>query len=363
MASSAHWTERRGGRIPIVFIVIPLFWIVEFATITVQRHLMATTDPPSYLEARAAAAVMGMIISFGVARLQMRMTGWTLRRRLAASFGLVIVATTLHGLGNLVLFEVFAGSVIDTRTAGASDYLLWIIQWFWFYACMVGLLLAFTYQQELADREAHVAALERLASEAQLRALRYQLNPHFMFNTLDSIASLILQKKNDIAERMVELLADFFRASLAINPQDDIPLSQEIDLQLHYLEIEKLRFGERLAVSIDVADEARRAFVPSLILQPLTENTVRHAVANSTTPVDLAITAKASNDRLNLRVRNTRPDSTRKSKKGTSVGLQNVQSRLQARFGDRYDFAAAETSDGGFAVDIAIPLLTKEAAQ
>ncbi|HWK35735.1 sensor histidine kinase, partial [Sphingomonas sp.] len=183
-------------------------------------------------------------------------------------------------------------------------------------------------------------------------------NPHFMFNTLNSIASLIATKAVDPAERMVENLSDFLRAGLAIDPNEDIPLTREIELQSLYLAIETERFPDRLTVAIDLPADARRALVPSLIIQPIVENAVRHAVATSTAPVTLHIEARAEAGRLKLCVRDSGGNgaAARSRSSGTGVGLRNVAERLATRYGEDCDFVAGPDPDGGFVTRFAIPL-------
>ena len=131
----------------------------------------------------------------------------------------------------------------------------------------------------LADQRAAVFARE--AQEAQLRALRYQINPHFLFNTLNSLSSLVLTKRTETAEQMLMNLSTFFRATLSADPTADVPLEEEIKLQRLYLDIEQIRFPDRLTVEIDVPDELLDARVPVLILQPVIENAVKYGVARS----------------------------------------------------------------------------------
>ena len=233
------------------------------------------------------------------------------------------------------------------RQTPAAAYALSTIGWFWSYLALTGLLLALTYQDQLVKREAHVRQLEQLANAAHLRALRYQVNPHFLFNALNSIAGLVSQGDNGTAEAMIEGMGEFFRAGLAINPLDDIPLQIEADLQKLYLDVEKLRFQERLEFSFILSDEARLSLVPSLILQPLMENVVKHAVANSSSRVEVLCEANVTGDRLSIRVANSAPDLGAASTPGTGVELKNVSDRLETRFGSDHSFSATTTADGG----------------
>jgi LytS/YehU family sensor histidine kinase len=199
--------------------------------------------------------------------------------------------------------------------------------------------------------------MEAVANLAQLAALRYQLNPHFLFNTLNSIASLIASGATDTAERMVENLADFLRATLELDPHDDISLAREIELQQMYLSIEQQRFPNRLISEIDIPPELLAARVPALITQPLVENSIRHAVARSVDPVTLRLGAIARGKMLVLFIEDDgRPQ--RKATKGTGLGIANVRARLRGRFGAAQAITVSRPNAGGFQVELRMPLVT-----
>ena len=205
------------------------------------------------------------------------------------------------------------------------------------------------------------ACLAREAQEAQLRALRYQINPHFLFNTLNSLSSLILSKRTDTAEGMLMNLSTFFRATLSADPTADVPLEEEIKLQRLYLDIEQIRFPERLSIEVDVPDALRGARVPILILQPVVENAVKYGVAKSTKPVTVRIQAYEEAGRLHLKVRDNgdfAPDAdAEESESGTGVGLRNVGDRLVARYGPRAGVIAGADPDGGYTVHLYMPVV------
>jgi LytS/YehU family sensor histidine kinase len=211
---------------------------------------------------------------------------------------------------------------------------------FWFYSALSVMLLALTYGEDLVEKEERIASLQAQANVAQLNALRYQLNPHFLFNALNSVASLICKRMGAEAESMVVSLSDFLRSTLRMDSGREITLEEELKLQSLYLDIEKIRFPQRLSVTIDVPEALRGACVPNLITQPLIENAIKHGVG-----------------KLSLEVRddggnagNAAPPS------GLHVGLRNVAERLKLRFGDQGSFTAAARPEGGFSARILIPL-------
>ncbi len=193
-------------------------------------------------------------------------------------------------------------------------------------------------QQERRIIEANLAA-----QQAQLAALRYQLNPHFLFNALNSISALIVTQRNKDAEAMTDKLSSFLRTSLNADPAELIPLEEELALTEEYLEIESVRFGDRLAVAVDCSPDACAALVPSFLVQPLVENAVKHGVARSSEPVEIQIDATVDDDMLCITVANCLTKSSMHTLRGTlgaGVGLDNVRRRLHAVFGARATLTA-----------------------
>ncbi|MEA3064379.1 MAG: two-component system, LytTR family, sensor kinase, partial [Sphingomonadales bacterium] len=210
----------------------------------------------------------------------------------------------------------------------------------------------------LRAAERRAAGAEREAQDAQLRALRYQVNPHFLFNTLNSLSSLVMARREEEAEAMIVNLSTFFRSSLTLDPSEDIPLSQEIEFQQLYLDIEKSRFPRRLDVRIDVPPALGSARVPPLILQPLVENAIKHGVARTAEPVSLTIAAREGDGQLILVVENDRgPSVPVPSEEGTGVGLANVCERLAARFGGEAACEHRPLPGGGWRVTLTMPVL------
>jgi signal transduction histidine kinase len=334
---------------------ILLFWATQFSLLTAQSIMMMPEDSNlPYIRPRLCVTLLGIILSFGIAVVGRHFEGRPLRIRILFAFGLATLGAFLHATGNFLIFDLFMPRV-NAEKFSVISYIIASVQWFWAYLALSALLLAFRYAFESAERERRIAQLRAIADAAQLRALRYQLNPHFMFNTLNSIAALIARREVEPAELMVENLADFLRACLSLDPQADIPLDREIELQALYLAIEAVRFADRLEVRIDIPFEARSALVPSLVLQPLIENVVKHAVSTSRTQVTLDISARIEEGRLHVCVRNSAGDGPGQGARGTGVGLNNVAERLRARFGEDCAFKAGPQPDGGFAVGFAIP--------
>jgi LytS/YehU family sensor histidine kinase len=205
-----------------------------------------------------------------------------------------------------------------------------------------------------ASRIAEEAALryQVLAREAELKAFKAQVDPHFLFNSLNAVASLCGSRPND-ARQMAQLMADFFRLTLRISSKDRIPLADEIDLVSRYLAIEQVRFGSRLSTHIDMDEAAGRCLVPPLLLQPLVENAVRHGIASVVEGGTIDIAANSNDGTLRIRIENP-ADPDRPQPRGESIGLQNARGRLAAISNGRASLRTEE-ADGKYRVDIALP--------
>ncbi|MEX0740903.1 MAG: histidine kinase [Pseudohongiella sp.] len=200
---------------------------------------------------------------------------------------------------------------------------------------------------------------EALAHEAQLRMLRYQLNPHFLFNTLNAISTLILVKSTDQANAMVTRLSKFLRYSLEHDPLDKVDLDHELSSLNLYLDIEKVRFEERLGIEVDLASETERALVPSMILQPLVENSIKHAIARSEEGGTIWISARrCENNQLCITVADDGPGSV-SHPTSIGVGLKNIRDRLQEIYGDAHTLVLSEREPKGFQVTVMIPYETR----
>jgi hypothetical protein len=236
------------------------------------------------------------------------------------------------------------------------------VVWLFFFLAWSAFYLANQAQAEAHGAERRAAEAESTARAAQVRALRYQVNPHFLFNTLNSLSSLIIAGRAEEAESMVLKLSTFFRSSLTLDATADISLAEEIALQRLYLEIEKVRFPRRLKAEFDIPEELESARLPALILQPIVENAIKHAVSPTRDKVTLTIAAReAGPGRFTIEVSNTggrRTPANREGNEiaGTGVGIANVCQRLSARFGSLAKCAYGPRGDGGYSVLLTLPL-------
>ncbi|MDM8010188.1 MAG: histidine kinase [Parasphingorhabdus sp.] len=218
------------------------------------------------------------------------------------------------------------------------------------------LYLALSHSQDVQRMTAHSRQLERVNRESELRALRYQLNPHFVFNALNSVSSLIIDRRNEQAEKLVDDLADYMRAVLTGGAEDMITVEQEIEQQVRYLEIERMRFPERLLYSVDIDPAANDWRIPALIIQPLIENAIKFGVSGTDNPMNVIISAQIQGDRLRISVANDgrikMPD---EGNGGTGTGLSNIQNRLRALYGQNASLLLANSKDGMAIATIVLP--------
>ena len=233
--------------------------------------------------------------------------------------------------------------------------------WLFFFLAWSAFYLANQAQKEALGAQRRLADAESAAQAAQVRALRYQVNPHFLFNTLNSLSSLVMTGRADRAETMLLALSTFFRSSLSLDPS-----AEEIDLQRLYLDIEKARFPDRLHVEIDVPQELEPARLPALLLQPLVENAIKYGVSKSRKTILVRIEARHLGDgRMLLEISNRlknggKDELPAATHEGTGLGLSNVCQRLEARFGSRANCRFGPMTGGGYKVSITMPVETRD---
>ena len=213
---------------------------------------------------------------------------------------------------------------------------------------------AMRYSHDLREKQLKSAELESRLRDAQLHALRSQLNPHFLFNTLHSIAELVHEDPN-LAEQLILRLGELLRKVLASSGEQEVALAEEIDFIKGYLDIEQMRLGDRLKVEWDVAEDVLCVKVPTLVLQPLVENAIQHGIASSSRPGQLRIRARRDNGYLCLQVRDSGPGlQPQGGSANVGIGLSNTEARLRTLFGEAYRFELI--NDHGLSVNLRLPM-------
>lgn len=225
------------------------------------------------------------------------------------------------------------------------------------------LYLALLTGAQAKASERREGEFRRAAKASELRSLRYQVNPHFLFNTLNSLSALVMTGKTDRAEEMIQTISNFYRHSLADDPTSDVKLVDEFELQRHYLEIEQVRFPDRLRTQVELPPALAEARVPGMILQPLIENSVKYAVAPFAKPVTITLAARQENGRLIVSVSDDGPGGEAGGagasaiNHGFGIGLANVRDRLFARFGQEASITSGGTGTG-YRTELSLPLVT-----
>jgi hypothetical protein len=347
-----------------------VIWGFGYLLVDVFVWLMGRMPPGVSTLASIPLFVLGVIYTLLLASLRRR-----LRHRSAAirwiGLGLgVIAATAVHALFDLYYFRWLA-------TTLAPDWQRWAMAVTPERIFTVGLLYLWTFCLALtllwaagvgsaAERAVNRASrFEAEKERAEATALRLQLNPHFLFNTLNSISSLVTLDRKREAEAMIDRLADFLRASLDTDPTADVTLAHELDTIDAYLAIEAERFGDRLEIDVDADDRALSAMVPNFILQPLVENAIKHGVAALRGPATLRVGGQVLGEELVLSVVNTAGDPDREAandggvggspRRSTGIGLANIRQRLAMTYGERASLRTGPVPHGYSAV-IRLPL-------
>lgn len=254
--------------------------------------------------------------------------------------------------------KAFSWSSVFAAAPGGSFIL---IAWATFYFGIKHYLALDEKSRQLVESEKLAAEAQSLARDMQLRALRYQLQPHFLFNTLNAISTLVLDDQPQVATQMISHLANLLRSTLDSPEKDHVSLAEEISVIEEYLAIEEVRFGSRLKVRLDLDLEAMQTQVPRLLLQPLVENAIRHGISKRSEGGNIIICATACDNTLTVKIANELPEvagsAVRNGSKGWGgLGLVNVRKRLEHRFGPAATLRTESTPEGFFEATLSFPL-------
>jgi hypothetical protein len=373
------------------------FW--TFYALTVVARALLSADPMTVIQNRLVVLAIGIVITcliYAVIKL-LGGDGGIRRKAIVAGFASMLGACAMAGLlmstenkmresKEEVRYEAREGFVIIERghtirieRSAAEPLVLTLprlhqmdpsrrlrfaadtaVVWLFFFVAWSAFYLAMLAQAEALGARRQAAESESAARAAQVRALRYQVNPHFLFNTLNSLSSLILSGRPEEAETMILKLSRFFRSSLSLDPAADVTLAEEIALQRLYLDIERVRFPRRLKVEIDVPPDLESARMPALVLQPVVENAIKYGVSPTKETITLRIVAReAGPGRFTIEITNSgkpRLVEIGETPEGTGLGLSNVCERLRARFGPAARCEFGELEEGGFRVLMTLPL-------
>ena len=279
-----------------------------------------------------------------------RVHGSSLFIQLSIAAGMSMFASTLLSAGIHLSCSLF----MRVCPPFNGDFLLThALTFFPPFAIWAALALTISFYRQTRERERKLAFLQMQARDADMQALRYQVNPHLVYDTLDAIGDLIRQRKNGLAEEMVVRLSGFFRASLASDPRSDVPLADEVTLQRLHLAIEEMRFPDRLRSHFDIPHELEKVRVPSLILQPLIDNAINHATRAEASPTTIQIRARQSGRQLILEISDDGPLPSFTSE--SEIGLTELRERLKARFAGDADIEVESHAVRGSTVRLTMP--------
>ena len=321
---------------------------------------LANGQPLAFLIPQTISAITGFSLSLILSVCYRSLISRRPLLMWGVSFGLAGVATALWAFIDAWVAQIqnpaseagFTSLLLGAMYIDATSLAAWSALYF-----------AINYFLQLEEQNDRVIRLEAQAASAQLAMLRYQLNPHFLFNTLNSISTLVLLKQSEPANAMLSRLSAFLRYTLANEPTAQVTLAQEIETLKLYLDIEKMRFEERLRPHFAIDPVVARARLPSLLLQPLVENAIKYAVTPQEDGADITISAQLAGQNVRIAVSDTgaglsadRTDpTTGVATESTGVGLANIRDRLAQAFGDQHRFDAHMGAEGGFTVVIEFP--------
>jgi signal transduction histidine kinase len=272
-----------------------------------------------------------------------------------------LVALLLHEIGYVALERASGWTMVPTPPF-ARHLLLFVSKRapfdFLVYCVLVGVSCMINIYRRYQERELRASQLEAQLTRAQLDVLRSQLQPHFLFNTLNTISSLV-NSDTVAAERVVSRLGDLLRLSLKHTGQHELPLREELEFLGHYVDIQRSRFRERLNVEIDVPGDVLEAMVPTFVLQPLVENAVRHGIEPRTGPGHVVVSAYRQGNRLVLEVADNGPGLVEPVREtngnGRGIGLANTRARLEQLYGTNQSISLANRAEGGVVVRLEVP--------
>ncbi|MBL4858820.1 MAG: histidine kinase [Erythrobacter sp.] len=314
--------------------------------------------------------LIAMITGFSISLILSVVYAYLIRQRPLVTWGGTAVALAIA----VSVYSFIDSWVLGlTGSSGDSDFVRIFIGIYFFDLTLLGAWSALYYAinfflqvEQQADR---LERLEAQATSAQLAMLRYQLNPHFLFNTLNSISTLVLLKQTEPANAMLTRLSSFLRHTLVTQPGGKVTVAQEVETLKLYLEIERMRFEERLQTDFRVEENAAKAQIPSMLLQPLIENAIKYGVSPQEEGAEISLLAQIVGPRLRITVSDTGPGvdvvgtsddlpavmATHKRRDSTGGGLANIRDRLAQAYGDDHRFEIRSPESGGFTVLIEIP--------
>lgn len=334
----------------ILLLATVILWTVAYAAWTAGSMLEPAPFALERALRRIPECVIGALLCLGIGRMLAGMQIRSTRRITIVTIALVLGATLVHACVNELAFYVI---VPRWGSSQWEDIPSVIMSDFWVFAAWVLLYFAFSVDAARRDQEVHLARVSEQAMEARHKLLVQQINPHFLFNALNTVYALVLENDNARARHSLLALSSFLRRSLESGAPLEVSLSRELESVRDYLEIEMARFGERLRLVEHVPGSLLDRVVPNLILQPLVENCVKHGLRKYVGPMTITLSAAVAGNALVLSVENDGAVVDEAVNHG--VGLDHVVQRLRLLYGDRGGMQAGPRRGGGFVARIRLP--------
>ncbi|MES2127467.1 MAG: histidine kinase [Pseudomonadota bacterium] len=361
VVESVRWRSVAGA--------LALFWLAFIAMYTARAALLGMNFQFESFVRRSVVAIVGIVLSWLMYRVLERATLSSLRQKIVLTVAMSLPAGCLFAGADVLVFYVIAPINLPVCENGIPCLRQEIIAAFsdlfisWTFVFLAWGMLYLSLASAMATRAADLrASAHRDAARlSEIRALRYQINPHFLFNVLNSLMALVGRGEMREAEALITQIGRFMRYSLGADPLADATLGDEIDMQLSYLELERRRFPHRMTVQVDVSDAAAAALVPSLLLQPLVENAIKHGLGRSSEPVTIRIRASDMPEgRLQIIVEDdARALEGDAAASGLGIGLKNVAERLALHFDGSASCVAGPITPCGFRVALSLPLVRR----
>ena len=356
------------------------FWKLQLAgwggaTMLRAMSALANGQPRDRLVIILIATITGFSISLILAVIY----GQLIKQRPLITWGAtaisLVLATVVYAFIDSWVLEVAGAS------SGDSNFASLFVGIFFFDMTLLGawsaLYYAINFFLQVEEQTDRLERLEAQATGAQLAMLRYQLNPHFLFNTLNSISTLVLLKQSETANAMLTRLSSFLRHTLVTQPGGTVTVAQEVETLKLYLDIERMRFEERLQTHFRIEPDAAKGHLPAMLLQPLVENAIKYGVSPQEEGAEIAVVAQVVGPRLRVTVSDSGPGitlsgtepglpavrPTHARRDSTGVGLANIRDRLAQAYGDEHRFEIRSPESGGFSVLIEIPFESEEEPQ
>ena len=353
------------------------FWRLQLVGWGGSALLRATTNIANDKPQQLVLTLIATVTGFSISLILSVVYGKLINRRPLVTWSVTALALAVA----VVISAIINGWTLSlSQPGGETSFAQTVLSVFYLdmplLAAWSALYYAINYYLQVEEQADRLERLEAQATSAQLAMLRYQLNPHFLFNTLNSISTLVLLKQTEPANAMLTRLSGFLRHTLVAQPGGKVSVAQEVETLKLYLDIERMRFEERLRTTFNIDDSTRAGLLPSLLLQPLVENAIKYAVGTQESGAEITITTQLVGSLLRITVSDTGPglQNTAADNRlsgvtfdggepvSTGVGLANIRDRLAQAYGDRHRFEIIDPPEGGFTVLIEIPFERREPA-